>query len=88
MESSYKHNAKTGEYEIVLRGTREAAIAALRALCDEDVIECDHEITSKEPADDTRWMAPDGVHERSNPDTIRCEICGAFYDPDADDWYD
>ena len=40
-----------------------------------DLIECEHEFTEEVPVDDTRWLAPDGVHGHSNPDAIRCEIC-------------
>lgn len=77
-----------GKKELTVKGSRQDLKEALRALYNEDQIECRHDFTNREPADDTRWLAPDGVHERSNPDTIRCEICGAFYDPDGDDWYD
>lgn len=87
METSYKINDKANEYEIVLKGTREAAIAALRVLSDEDIIECDHEITETVGVDDTRWFGADGeLHERSNPDIERCLICGKYYYPEIEEW--
>lgn len=89
METSYKINAQTDEYEIVLKGTRQAAIAALRVLCDEGIIECDHEITETVGVDDTRWFDASGhLQERSNPDIERCEICGKYYYPEVEEWRD
>ena len=89
METSYKINEKVNEYEIVLKGTREAAKTALRVLYEEEIIECDHELTEEVSVDDTRWIGADGeLHERSNPDAIRCQICGKYYNPSTDEWED
>ena len=51
-----------------------------------DLIECEHEFTEDVPTDDTRWLAPDGVHGHSNPDAIRCEICGRYYNRTEEEW--
>lgn len=86
METSYRANEKADEYEITLKGSREAAKAALRALHEDGIIDCDHEFTRQESVDDTRWLAPNGLHERSNKDVTRCEICGAWYEPHTEKW--
>ena len=50
------------------------------------LIDCGHEFTEDVPTDDTRWLAPDGVHGHSNPDAIRCEICGRYYNRVEEEW--
>jgi hypothetical protein len=48
--------------------------------------ECPHTYTRQEAQDDTRWLAPDGLHERSNPDITVCDICGAWYNDGTEEW--
>lgn len=59
---------------------------ALVDIYNADLIDCGHEFTEQEPQDDTRWLAPDGLHERSNPDITRCLICGAWYNDGTEEW--
>ena len=62
------------------------AVKALKQLYEAGLIECDHSYTEKVEVDDTRWMEPDGVHERSNDDETRCIICGAIYNQKEETW--
>lgn len=89
MEYSTKRQKDTMQYEIVLKGTAEQAGAALAALYDEDLIECDHEFTEEISVDDTRYFDGAGnLVERSNPDQTRCLICGKIYNPSSEEWED
>ena len=79
----------TGRITIKTEGTREQAKNTLRELYEAEVIDCDHEFTEDVPVDDTRWIGNDGeVHARSNPDAIRCQICGKYYNPAEETWED
>lgn len=62
------------------------ALSALRQLYENELIECDHSYTEIVAVDDDRWLEPDGVHERSNPDETRCLICGATYNQKEETW--
>lgn len=74
---------------IIIKGTSEELIAALRILYKAELIECDHEFTETVDVDDDRWIGADGeLHERSNPDATRCLICGKYYNPAEEEWQD
>lgn len=74
---------------ITIRGTNEQLAGALRALYENDLVDCDHEFTETVGVDDDRWIGPDGeLHERSNPDCEHCMICGKYYYPEAEEWRD
>ena len=75
-------HAKPGSVEY------EDAVETLKQLWAQDVIECDHSYTELISVDDTRWLEPDGVHERSNPDETRCLVCGAIYNELEEEWQD
>lgn len=78
-----------GTATIIIKGTSEELIAALRILYEAELIECDHEFTEEVSVDDTRWIGADGeLHERSNPDATRCLICGKYYNPAEEEWQD
>lgn len=78
----------TGRIELKMSGNRNQARITLRELYEDDVIDCDHEITEEIPVDDDRWFGADGeLHERSNPDATRCQICGKYYNPVEGEWY-
>ena len=62
------------------------AIETLRTLYEAELIECDHSYTEEIVVDDTRWLEPDGLHERSNPDETRCLICGKTYNNQEQTW--
>lgn len=82
-----KTNQTTGEIEIQTSGTRDQAVITLRELYEAEVIDCDHELTEEIPVDDDRWIGADGeLHERSNPDATRCQICGKYYNPSTEGW--
>lgn len=72
---------------IIIKGTSEELIAALRILYKAELIECDHEFTETVDVDDDRWIGADSeLHERSNPDATRCLICGKYYYPETEEW--
>lgn len=73
---------------LTMPGNREEIKNALTDIYEADLIECEHEFTEDVEVDDTRWLAPDGLHERSNPSVERCQICGKIYDPDEEEWRD
>ena len=74
---------------IIIRGTNEQLIGALRILYENELIDCDHEFVETVGVDDDRWFGADGeLHERSNPDIERCVICGKYYYPEAEEWRD
>lgn len=81
-----KYEIKEDMTEVKLAGTKKEIQEAMKTLYLEDFLDCDHEITEQEEQDDTRWLAPDGLHERSNPDITRCLICGAWYNDGAEEW--
>ena len=64
------------------------ALEVLRQLYAQDLLECDHSYTELVAIDDTRWLEPDGVHERSNPDMTKCLICEKYYEPETEEWVD
>ena len=79
----------TGRIELKMSGSRSQAKTTLRELYESEVIDCDHEITEDVPVDDTRWIGSDGeIHARSNPDAVRCQICGKYYNPAEEEWED
>lgn len=78
-EDALKHTAPASKQY-------QQAVKTLKQLYDAELIDCDHEYTEKVPVDDTRWLEPDGVHERSNPDETRCIICESIYNPKEETW--
>ena len=77
----------TGRIELKMSGNRNQARITLRELYEDEVVDCDHELTEEIPVDDNRWIGADGeLHERSNPDATRCQICGKYYNPSTEEW--
>lgn len=59
----------------------------LKLLYEEEFITepCSHEFTETVGVDDDTTP---GKMQRSNPDVMRCKVCGKYYNPKTEEWYD
>lgn len=84
---SRKGGDVTVKYEVILKGSRELMREALKVLYENELTECEHEMTHTEGVDDSRHFDGAGnLIERSNPDIEVCDICGKFYNPHEEEW--
>jgi hypothetical protein len=98
METSYRIEAMDGgscdlniepTLKISVHGTEKQIIEVLRTLYEEELIGCNHEITEYVPVDDDRHFDGAGnLHEHSNPDALRCIVCGKYWHPAEEEWRD
>ena len=67
----------------------EASFKNLRTLVEEELLECQHAFTEEVEVDDSRWFDSNGnLVEKSNPNQIRCLVCGKIYNTRTEEWVD
>lgn len=80
-------DGKNTKTELIFRGDEAQIIEVLKALVEDDFIDCGHEFTEEVGQDDRRYFDGSGkLIEESQPDVLVCKICGKVYNPAEESW--